>query len=103
MELLYQGESSHQSMSARLTVRTREWNSFPGENDQGRLELEDLVNRAGKWNEVSRLDSHALARVLGERSWPKALLEELDRFATRRSSTSVYLSETDASSSEEDS
>jgi hypothetical protein len=86
-----------QGTSARVTIRTREWSSFPGKNDEGRLELEDLINRAGKWSEVSQLDSHAVARVLEDQSWPKDLLEQLGRFATTRSSTGVYLSDTNPS------
>jgi hypothetical protein len=91
-----------QGSSARVTVRTREWDSFPGKNDEGRQELEELINHAGKWNEVSQLDGRALAKILEDQSWPQKLLEQLGRFATRKSSTSVYLSDTDAVTADED-
>ena len=68
-----------QGTSARVTVRTREWTTFPGKNDQGRQQLEDLICRLGKWNEVSQLDGHALARVLEDQLWSKELLEQLGR------------------------
>jgi hypothetical protein len=81
-----------QGMSARVTVRTREWNSFPGRNDEGRQELEDLIRATGKWNEVTQLDGRALAEVLEDQAWPRELIEQLGRFAIRKSSTSIYLS-----------
>jgi len=84
-----------QGTRARVTIRTREWDSFPGKNDDGRPELEEFVRGAGKWDEVSQLDVRALTGVLEGQDWPPKLLEKLREFTTRKFSTSVYLSEKD--------
>lgn len=80
-----------QGAGARVNVRFMQRTKFPGKNDSDRAQLDDFVRTAGKWDEVSELDTYALARTLHEESWPRDLLGQLRQFATQDESVTVAL------------
>ncbi len=86
-----QGVMALQGNRARVTVKTREWEGFPGKNDAQRPALEDFLRRSGSWDQVSQLDTRALEQVLRDKAWPADKLEQLRAFASSRKTTTVYL------------
>jgi hypothetical protein len=62
---------------------------LPRKEDARRDELETFVRKAGKWEEVSDLDTHALVRVLKEKTWPSKLVDQLRQFAWKEESVTV--------------
>ena len=75
---------------ARVRFDTRL--KFPGKNDPQRAELDDIIMQAGKWMEVSQLDTAALARMIDEEAWGRELIEQVLSHGTVEETTAVYLS-----------
>jgi hypothetical protein len=76
----------------KVRVRFDKKLKFPGKNEAEREELDAVVMRAGKWPEVSQLDTTALARVVEEGLWDSSLIEEVMKYGRIEESSSVYLS-----------
>ena len=65
---------------------------FPGKNDQGRAELEEKLRTAGKWAEVSTLDTATLTRIVTGKQWDKDLSEDVLACSTLEETCAIYLS-----------
>lgn len=65
---------------------------FPGKNDDERSELDKTIQKAGKWMEVSQLDTTSLTKAIDSGSWDKKLIEQVVRFGRLEESSVVYLS-----------
>lgn len=77
----------------KLRVKLARYWRFPKLKEPGREELEKLVRKTGRWDEVSMLDSWALERVAREQAWPSELLEKLKRYRRLEESRQFYLSD----------
>jgi hypothetical protein len=75
---------------ARVKVEKRL--KFPGKNDDERQELEDKIKAAGKWVEVSQLDTASLVRIVENDLWSNELIEEVLKHGRIEEGSSVYLS-----------
>jgi putative RecB family exonuclease len=53
---------------------------FPYSNETERAELEELIKKAGKWEEVSILNSKRLAKIILESAWDKSFLKKIVKF-----------------------
>jgi RecB family exonuclease len=76
----------------KVRVKFDEKLKFPGKNDSGRPELEGIINRAGRWPEVSQLDTTALTRIVEEGLWDKALIDQVMKYGRIEETSVVYLS-----------
>jgi len=65
---------------------------FPGKHDKKHQQLTSVIADAGKWMEVSKLDTSSLVRVIEDGLWDKELIEEIMKFGRIEESGSVYLS-----------
>jgi len=65
---------------------------FPGKSETERKELDDAIIEAGRWMEVSQLDTTALIGVIEGGLWDKELIDEVLKFGRIEESSSVYLS-----------
>lgn len=65
---------------------------FPGKNEAGRQELDSAIMGAGKWMEVSQLDTTSLIRLVENGLWDKELIDEVMKYGRIEESSSVYLS-----------
>ncbi len=80
-----------QGSGVQLAVRQWEAEKFPGKNEDLRAALEELLKDAGKWKEISELDTSALAHALENANWPAELVARVRAFASRSTTTSVRL------------
>jgi len=78
--------------SHKVRVKFDERVKFPGKNEAERQELDDLIVQAGKWVEVSQLDTAALTRVVEAGSWDKELIDQVMRYGRIEETSSIYLS-----------
>ncbi len=76
----------------KARVKFGERLKFPGKNDAGRPELDGIIKKAGKWEQVSQLDSTALASVVEGSQWSKELMEEVMKHGKMEKSSSVSVS-----------
>jgi len=65
---------------------------FPGKNESERHELDNTIVQAGKWMEVSQLDTTALTRIVGKSLWDKELIDEVMKYGRIEETSSIYLS-----------
>ncbi len=64
---------------------------LPYKNTEERQELNELLKKLGKWEEVAELDIFALAKVIKNKSWPEELLGQLEKFAEMEKSYRLYV------------
>ena len=65
---------------------------FPGKNDKERKELDSILMNAGKWAEVSQLDTILLGRFIEDKQWTPELIEQVMKYGKIEETSSVYLS-----------
>lgn len=65
---------------------------FPGKGDPDRGNLDNTIVQAGKWPEVSQLDTTALTRIVEEELWDKELIEQVMKYGWIEDTSGVYLS-----------
>jgi putative RecB family exonuclease len=80
-----------QGSGAQLSVRLSDAEKFPGKREAERAALEALLKGASKWEEISELDTTALAHALENAQWPAELVAKVRRFATHVERESVTL------------
>ncbi len=80
-----------QGSAVRVQVKIGERPALPRKDEARRDELEKFVRDTGRWGEVSSLDTHALGRVLKEKTWPAKLLDRLRDFARMEETVTVSL------------
>ncbi len=76
---------------AELVVQVAETEKFPVKHEEHRAALDALLKTAGKWDEISELDTTALAHALEEAKWPAKLIADVRRFTTRVARDTVVL------------
>lgn len=65
---------------------------FPGKNEAERKQLDNVIAQADKWSEVSQFDTTALASVVEEGLWDRALTDEILKYGRIEETGSVYYS-----------
>lgn len=88
-----EGVSCIRGSNKKLYVRIGSRIKFLGSKDEGREELEGLIRGAGKWEEVSSLNTRTLEKIAREGSWPLELLKKLKRYQSLEESTSLRLAD----------
>jgi putative RecB family exonuclease len=76
-------------------VKARLWSReclrFPGKNDPGRGELEEIIRSSGHWGDASMLDTWGLERLVDEGRLPQEVIKRLARFARRERVERIFL------------
>jgi putative RecB family exonuclease len=75
---------------AKIKIEMRE--KYPLKGEPSRRMLEEIIKRSGKWMEVSDLNPWMLARVIGRRDWPSALIKRVKEFSTSEESRAITIS-----------
>ncbi len=81
-----------QGSGCKLAVKFEEKLKFPGKSDKARSDLEQIIHEAGKWDEVSQLDTAALAKALEAGKIDPALAERVQAFSRIEESSAIRLS-----------
>lgn len=76
----------------KVRVRFDKKLKFPGKSEAERQDLDKAIKAAGKWLEVSQLDTTALTRVIEQSLWDKDLIGEVMKYGRIEETSSVYLS-----------
>ncbi|MDD5473211.1 MAG: PD-(D/E)XK nuclease family protein [Candidatus Methanoperedens sp.] len=74
----------------KLRVRIEEKTHFPTKEEKGRGELDAIIKEAGKWEAVSDLNVHALAKAMN--GWSPQLIEKIKEFRRMEESCRIYVS-----------
>lgn len=64
---------------------------FPGKNDGERQELDNVLIEAGKWAEVSQLDTISLGKAVEDKQWSPELIDQVMKYGRIEETPSVYL------------
>lgn len=65
---------------------------FPRKSEVERQGLDNSIREAGKWMEVSQLDTTALTRIVEEGLWDKEFIDEVLKYGRIEETSSIYLS-----------
>lgn len=76
----------------KVRVKVDEKLKFPRKNDAERRELDDIIKGAGKWGEVSELDTTLLTRFVENSLWSRDLIDQVMKYGRIEESTSIHIS-----------
>ena len=76
----------------KVRVSESEKYSFPSKNSKERGQLEKVLQKYGRLQEVSQLDTAALGKVLQEKQWEPEVLEALHKYIEVERKKRFYLS-----------
>jgi len=76
----------------KVTVKFDEKLKFPGKNEKDRKKLDILIIGAGKWMEVSQLDTTSLTRSIEKGLWDKELIGQVMKFGRIEETSSISVS-----------
>ncbi|MFC1991295.1 PD-(D/E)XK nuclease family protein, partial [Chloroflexota bacterium] len=76
----------------KIRVRFEQQLKFPGKNESERQQLDKSIMEAGKWPEVSQLDTASLNRIVKNSLWDKELLDEVLKYGRIEETSYVNLS-----------
>lgn len=76
----------------KARVRFDEKLRFPGKNDEERQELDEVIKQAGKWAEVSQLDTTSLTHIVENSLWSKDLIEQVMKYGRIEVTDSIHIS-----------
>jgi putative RecB family exonuclease len=76
----------------KVRIHSAEKLKFPGKNEVGRQELDSTLIEAGKWPEVSQLDTTLLARSLEDSLWDKELIDKVMKHGRIETVNSIHIS-----------
>ena len=65
---------------------------FPGKNEAERRELDGKIIEAGKWLDVSQLDTTSLIQAIENSLWNKELIDQVMQYGRIEETSSVYFS-----------
>ena len=74
----------------KLRVKIEEKPHFPAKEETEREQLDAIIKKAGKWEEVSDLNVHALSKVLT--GWSPELIGKIREFQKMQESCRIYIS-----------
>lgn len=87
-----QGVTAIKGTAHKATVKFSEELKFPGKNEEGRPELESAIMEAGKWEEVSALDTKALVKLVKGGEWDKEVIDEVMKYGRIEETSMIRLS-----------
>ena len=87
-----QGVTVIKGINHKVRVKFDDKLRFPGKSEPDRENLEDTIIQAGKWPEVSQLDTIALTRIVEESLWDKELIDQVMKYGRIEETSAVYLS-----------
>ena len=76
----------------QLKVSEKETIKYPGKNDPGREQLNKIIREAGKWEELSCLDTYALTDALRSNSIPPEQTARIESLVEKVKNVKVSLS-----------
>ncbi len=87
-----QGVTVIKGINHKVRVKFDDKLRFPGKSEPDRENLEDTIIQAGKWPEVSQLDTIALTRIVEESLWDKELIDQVMKYVRIEETSAVYFS-----------
>lgn len=75
----------------RATLWSKDCIKFPGKNDPGREELEELIRSSGQWKRASMLNTWELEKLVSEGKLPQAVIKKIAKFARKEEVRRIYL------------
>lgn len=79
----------------KVTVWSKDCLKFPGKNDPGRKELEEILKSSGQWENTSMLNSWELEKMVEEGRLPEEVIKKLSKFARRERVERIFLGKLD--------
>jgi len=76
----------------KVKINLNERYVYPAKNSKERDELENLLKKHDKWEEVTQLDTYAVNKILKDKQLDEKLLEKLNDYVKLERSKRLYLS-----------
>ena len=76
----------------KVKVKTQTRFACPSKNSKERLELDRMIKDSGKWDDVAKLDTAAINKIIQEQQWDIELIHALKAYVKFEESKRLYLS-----------
>jgi putative RecB family exonuclease len=76
----------------KVKISTSERLCFPNKNSKEREQLEEVLRKYGKLQEVLQLDTTSLGKIIQEKGWEQEVLESLQKYVELEKKKRLYLS-----------
>ena len=76
----------------KVKITESERYSFPSKNSKEREELEQILEKYGKLQEVQQLDTAVLGKIIQEKQWDPEVLKVLKKYVELETAKRLYLS-----------
>ena len=76
----------------KVKISSIEKINYPGKNEKERYVLNNIIKKAGKWDDVSELDTTVLNYKIKENKWPQELINQIKFFQTIERSKRIFFS-----------
>jgi len=76
----------------KVKISENERLCFPGKNTNERKQLEEVLRKFGKLDQVSQLDTTALGEIIEEKQWEPKLLDAIKKYVELEKKKRLYLS-----------
>ena len=75
----------------KVKIKESDRFKFPSKNSKKREEIEDIIKKHGKWDEVDQLDTAVLNKIILEKQWDEELLDVLKEYVELETSKRLYV------------
>jgi len=76
----------------KVTIKFDKKLKLPGKSDENRVPLDEMIRDAGKWDDVSQLDTDKLGKIIQGKLWDDKLMEKLGQFTSEEERSNVRIS-----------
>jgi len=76
----------------KLKISEKQKISSPPKGSPERHELEDILRKVNKWDEVSALDTNAIGKIITDEQWDRKTIDKIKKFLTIEVKKQVSLS-----------
>jgi putative RecB family exonuclease len=76
----------------KVRITDSEKYAFPGKNTKERVQLETVLQKYGRLEEVSQLDTTALGKILQEKQWESEVQDAIQKYVEIEHKKRLYLS-----------
>ena len=76
----------------KIRIKSDKRLKFPGKKEMARQGLDETIIEAGKWMDVSQLDTTVLTRIVEDGLWDRELIDEVVKYGKIEEVNTLYLS-----------
>lgn len=75
----------------KVRIKISQRYSCPSKHSREREQLEQILRKYGKWDDVAQLDTTAINKIIQEKKWDSKIIDALEGYVKLEQSKRLYL------------